>query len=239
MDNRIPKIIHYCWFGSKEIPEMEVKCIDTWKRKLKGYTFQLWNENNFDVQSSRWTYAAYKDKKYAFVADYVRLFALYEYGGIYLDTDIKVIKSFDNLLNQSAFMGFEDGVCISCGVIAVEPHNEFIKELLTIYDSDEYQYEENKTANVKKVTETLRKYGLKSDNSEQFVYGIHIYPKTYFNPMDYFGNWDKTKNTYCIHLYSGSWLNLDEQNKLKRRKRWVARIKKRLRSAGRKIIKSR
>lgn len=236
MENLIPRIIHYCWFGSNEIPETEAKCIAGWKKKLKGYTFKLWNEQSFDIESTKWTSAAYQDKKYAFVADYVRLAALYEYGGIYLDTDIKLVKSFDTLLNQDAFMGFEDGVCVSCGVIAVKPHNKFIKEILDVYNSDSFLYEENKQANVKMVTELLCKYGLKQDNSEQYVCGIHIYPKTYFNPMDYFGNWDKTKNTYGIHLYSGSWLSEEEQEKLRKRKKTLVRLKKKIRSIIRKFI---
>lgn len=237
MESCIPKIIHYCWFGGNELPATEAKCIAGWKKKLKGYTFKLWNEQTFDIKSTKWTSEAYKDKKYAFVADYVRLKVLYEYGGIYLDTDIELKKSFDDLLNQDAFMGFEDGICVSCGVIAVKPHNEFIKEILDIYNSDNFFYEEHKEANVKMITEHLHRHGLKQDNSEQHICGIHIYPKTYFNPMDYYGNWDKTKDTYAIHLYSGSWLSKDEQAKLRRRKKLLVRLKKRARSFVRKVIR--
>lgn len=236
MESNIPKIIHYCWFGGNEIPKVEAECIASWRKQLKGYTFKLWNEQSFDIKSSKWTLAAYQDKKYAFVADYVRLAVLYEYGGIYLDTDIKLIKSFDSLLNQDAFMGFEDGVCVSCGVIAVKPHNKLIKEILDVYNSDSFLYEEHKQANVKMVTELLCRYGLKQNNTEQYIYGMHIYPKTYFNPMDYYGNWDKTKDTYCIHLYSGSWLSKEEQEKLQRRKKPLVRLKKRVRSIIRKVI---
>lgn len=236
MESNIPKIIHYCWFGGNEIPKIEAECIASWKKYLKGYTFKLWNEQNFDVKSSKWTLAAYQDKKYAFVADYVRLAVLYEYGGIYLDTDIKLIKSFDRLLDQDAFMGFEDGVCVSCGVIAVKSHNKFIKEILDVYNSDSFLYEEHKQANVKIITKFLCRYGLKQNNEEQHIYGIHIYPKTYFNPMDYYGNWDKTKHTYCIHLYSGSWLSKEEQEKLQRRKKTLVRLKKRVHSIIRNII---
>lgn len=236
MESNIPKIIHYCWFGGNEIPKIEAECIASWRKHLKGYTFKLWNEQSFDIKSSKWTLAAYQDKKYAFVADYVRLAVLYEYGGIYLDTDIKLIKSFDRLLNQDAFMGFEDGVCVSCGVIAVKPHNKLIKEILDVYNSDSFLYEEHKQANVKMVTEFLCRYGLKQNNTEQYIYGMHIYPKTYFNPMDYYGNWDKTKDTYCIHLYSGSWLSKEEQEKLQRRKKPLVRLKKRVRSIIRKVI---
>lgn len=236
MESNIPKVIHYCWFGGNQIPKREMECIASWKKHLKGYTFKLWDENNFDIKSTKWTAAAYADRKYAFVADYVRLEALYNYGGIYLDTDIKIIKSFDALLYQDAFMGFEDGICVSCGVIAVKAHNKFIKKILDIYNSNDFVYEKNKNANVKMVTKILCDYGLKQNNTEQQVCGVHIYPKTYFNPMDFYGNWDKTKDTYCIHLYSGSWLSEEEQKKLMKRQKLFVRLKKRGRSLVKKFF---
>ena len=94
----IPKIIHYCWFGEKDMPDLVKKCIKSWKKILPDYEFKLWNEENFDINSTKWTKVAYKNKKYAFVSDYVRLCALLEFGGIYLDTDIRVKNSFNNLI---------------------------------------------------------------------------------------------------------------------------------------------
>jgi mannosyltransferase OCH1-like enzyme len=226
----IPKIIHYCWFGKGELPKLIEQCIKTWKRLLPDYRFMLWNEDTFDFNDSAWCQKAYSAKRYAFVADYVRLVVLYQWGGIYLDTDIKVRKSFNNLLNQDAFMGFEDGRMLSAGVIGVHPQNSFIKECLDYYKED-FDLEfllTNLYANATNMTERLCTYGLKTDNQEQYVNGIHVYPKTYFNPMDYFGNWDKSVNTYCIHLYMGSWLPEDQQKKLKLRKTLLFRVCKRI-----------
>lgn len=101
----IPKILHYCWFGGKPMPKLEKRCMESWQRMLPEYKIMRWDETTFDVYSHPFTAAAYKAKKYAFVADYVRLYALQQYGGIYLDTDIEIVKPFDNLLHYSAFGG--------------------------------------------------------------------------------------------------------------------------------------
>ena len=104
---RIPKTIHYCWFGRGEKPEIVKKCIDTWKDKLSDYEIIEWNEDNFDINQNDYVKEAYKAKKFAFVSDYVRVYALYNYGGIYLDTDVEVFKSFDDVLDNESFWGFE------------------------------------------------------------------------------------------------------------------------------------
>lgn len=110
----IPKIIHYCWFGGSEMPLLVQKCVKSWKEHLPDYEFKLWNEESFDINSSEWCKGAYKNKKYAFVADYVRLKTLYEYGGVYLDTDEKMEKSLNPFVEKdAAFMGFEDGKVLS------------------------------------------------------------------------------------------------------------------------------
>ena len=103
----IPKVIHYCWFGKKELPVKLKKCIDSWSREMSDYQIIKWDESNFDVESTKWTSQAYSEKKYAFVSDYVRLLVLYEYGGIYLDTDVMVKKSLTPFLKYNAFTGFE------------------------------------------------------------------------------------------------------------------------------------
>lgn len=103
----IPKIIHYCWFGRKEKPQQVVRFIEGWKQKLPNYTIKEWNEDNFDVNSCDFTREAYIHKKYAFVSDVARLYALFVEGGIYMDTDVEVIKSFDDLLHESFLIGYE------------------------------------------------------------------------------------------------------------------------------------
>lgn len=226
----IPKIIHYCWFGSKDYPELVKKCIKTWKKKLPDYEFKLWNEESFDINQNNWCRQAYGARKFAFVADYARLVVLKQFGGIYLDTDIKLEKSFNDLLDQEAFMGFEDGNVLSAGVIGVHPNNSFLDELLGYYqqDFDEDRIIGKNVANVKVITEKMMEYGLVTDNSEQYIRGFHVYPKTYFNPLDFFGNWDRTKKTYCVHLYMGSWLPKEQKKLLDRRKTITFKITKRI-----------
>ena len=103
----IPKIIHYCWFGRGPMPPMALKCIESWHRFMPDYEYKLWNEDNFDVNSVPYVKEAYEARKFAFVTDYVRLYALYTEGGIYMDTDVEVLKPYDDLLGLSGFTGYE------------------------------------------------------------------------------------------------------------------------------------
>lgn len=224
----IPKVIHYCWFGNKELPQLVKNCIKSWKKHLPEYEFKLWNEETFDINSNEWCKEAYKHKKFAFVADYVRLQVLYQYGGIYLDTDIKMYKTLNPFLSNHAFMGFERDEVLSMGVMGFHKNNPIIKELLEYYNRP-FQLDiiSQLESNANVTTSYLAShYGLTRDNKEQIIGDIHIYPKTYFNPMDYFGNWDKSENTICCHLYMGSWLPDEEKRKLKFRKTPLFKIGK-------------
>lgn len=221
LEKNIPKIIHYCWFGRGEMPELVKKCIKSWEKILSEYEFKLWNEDNFDIDSSEWTKSAYAAKKYAFVADYVRLKALYEYGGIYLDTDVQMKKSFNDLLHNRMFMGFECDDVLSAGVIGCHSEERFIQEFLQYYDKKfTEEISSASISNALVMTQYLeREYGLRRDNTEQIISDyLHIYPKTFFNPRDFWGNWDLSKHTYCVHLYMGSWLSEEEQRKLRLRR---------------------
>ena len=132
----IPKIIHYCWFGGKELPESAKKCIDSWKRFFPDYKIKEWNESNFDINYCDYTKEAYEAKKWAFVSDVARFKILYENGGFYFDTDVEVIKSFDDIISNGAFMGFEnDKKClVNPGLgLGVEAGNQFYKEMLDLY----------------------------------------------------------------------------------------------------------
>lgn len=225
----IPKIIHYCWFGKGTFSPLMVKCIETWKSVLPEYEFILWNEDNFDINSTAWTKHAYELKKYAFVSDYVRLKVLYQYGGIYLDTDVKMLRSFNSLLSKDGFMCFEDvkGNIVASCVMAAIPKHSFIEECLQYYDRDfTLDIIDNNEANVVDITRRLVDKGLQIGGQEQSVSGIHIFPREYFCPMDFWGNWKKTRNTYCVHLFSGSWLPDKNQKKLNRRKTWYFRFSK-------------
>ena len=161
----IPKVIHYCWFGGKNMPDMAYRCIDSWKKYLPEYEIHLWNENNFDVKNSvTYVMEAYEAKKFAFVADYVRLFALYSKGGIYLDIDVEVLKSFNDLLELNAFSGFENEVEITTGIIASKKKGAWVKEQLEYYSNRSFKLSDgtlDMTTNVEFISEKMAKDGFK------------------------------------------------------------------------------
>lgn len=206
----IPKIIHYCWFGCKKKPELVEKCISSWKIHLKDYEFMEWNEDNFNINGFEFTKKAYEDKKWAFVSDYCRLWALYRYGGIYLDTDMEVIKPLDNLLEHSSFGGLED-YFIGFGIWGCNKYDKFISEVLKYYNNLNYDdYKDRSDELVIQIHLTLiAKYlGYKdSRNKVSYFYNeVAIYPKEYFYPKKHL--WKETlitENTYTIHHYEGSW----------------------------------
>ena len=209
----IPKIIHYCWFGGNPLPNSAIKCINSWKKHFPDYEIKEWNESNYDVHKIPYIDEAYKSKKYAFVSDYARFDILYQYGGLYFDTDVEVVKSFDDILANGPFMGCEidaPQIDVNPGVgIAAEPGMEVYRQVLEHYrksyfiDSDGKM---NLMTVVKRTTEILEKNGLENKTGIQIVDGIFIYPKEYFNPFnDNTGKLSKTKNTHSIHWYSKTW----------------------------------
>ena len=205
----IPKKIHYCWFGGNPLPELAQKCIDSWKKYLPDYEIIRWDESNFDFSINDYVREAYENKKWAFITDYVRLYVLYNYGGIYMDTDVEVLKPLDELLTHKAFSGFEDKINIPTGIIASEKHNKWIKYLLDYYKDRHFIVDGkiNYTTNVLIITEmTKKKYGLKQNNTYQDLKDVVFYPNDYFCPKDHMnGEIYLTDNTYCIHHFSGSW----------------------------------
>lgn len=223
----IPKKIHYCWFGKGDLPELTVKCIESWKKLLPDYQIIEWNEENFNISSNLYVKQAYENKKYAFVSDYVRLYALYEEGGIYMDTDVEVIKKLDKFLNNKAFVGFEDEERISTGIIGAEKHNLLIKELLDYYIDREFVRKDGSldiTTNVRIITDMLLKYNFLPNNTLQEVKEMCIYPRTYFSPL----TWNTkesyyTEDTYVIHHFAGSWRS-EKQKKMENK--YVYRVLK-------------
>lgn len=207
----IPKIIHYCWFGNKEKPKMILRCIDTWKQILPDYEIIEWNEGNFDVNELKYTKEAYQSKKYAFVSDVARVKALYEFGGIYLDTDVVVYKTFNSILNNKCVLGFEMGNYIATSFMACEPNYSLMKEFYQIYKQISFLDENGNVkseTNVTKLTKILLDKGLKRDNNYQNVEDIVIYPQEFFSPFDYANCISGiTENTICEHLFSVSWLS--------------------------------
>lgn len=221
----IPKIIHYCWFGTKEIPQMEKECMKSWKIQLPDYEIKLWNETNFDLSICKYFQEAYNAKKFAFVSDFCRIYALYEYGGIYFDTDVEVLKRFDPLLEHRAFLGFENRTMVGTAMIALEPHSSLAKEMLDYYYQTPFydaSGNENLTTNVTLLNKILEKYGIKHENSYQELdEGIIVYPREYFFPKKLSDTEFRiTDAAYCVHKMSGSWLTA-RQKRIGSNKFWI------------------
>lgn len=207
MPGSIPKIIHYCWFGRTKKPKQALKCIASWKKYCKDYQIIEWNEDNFDVNINSYTKMCYESKKYAFLSDYVRLLVVEKYGGIYFDTDVEVLRPFDDLLDSRAFFGFETPEYVDTGLgFGAEAGNSLLRQMLQEYDElPDGQLE--MTGCPKLNTRALLKNGLKQNGKKQELGGTVIYPVEYFNPLvSTTGMLNKTENTYSIHWYSMSWI---------------------------------
>lgn len=209
----IPKTIHYCWFGGNELNDLAKKCISSWKECCPDYEIIEWNESNFDINCNSYVKEAYEAKKWAFVTDYVRLYVLKKYGGIYMDTDVEVLKNIDSLLQHKAFSGFENNSQISTGIMGAEKDNEWITYLLSYYNNHHFLLPDGSydlQTNVITITEmTKSKYNIKLDNSLQEVDNTFtIYPNDYFCPKNYeTSEINLTENTICIHHFNASWHN--------------------------------
>lgn len=213
----IPKIIHYCWFGPNSMPENEVKYIEEWKQKLPDYEFMFWTEEKFDIESVPYVRQAYEAKKYAFVADYVRLFALNQYGGIYLDTDVELLKDFTPFLEDMAFLGFENRTMVGTGVIGTVKANDVFVRMAEYYEKHDFKDEKgimDTTTNVKILNKLLIDKGLCPQNSEQNIGGIHIYERSVFSPKKINEtDFDITENSVSIHHFDASWLTERERRR--------------------------
>ena len=218
----IPKIIHYCWFGGSPLPEEAKKCIKSWKKHCPDYEIIEWNESNFDVNCNLYCKQAYECKKWAFVTDYARLWILYHHGGIYFDTDVKVLKSFDDFLNNECFVGIEKSqlyINVNTGVgMGAERGNKVVKDLLDSYDGIPFLVngKHDITTCTVRNTNVLKLFGYKNEDVFQQLDGVTVYPSEYFSPMDMeSGIIYKTKNTHSIHLYNLSWTSAENQKKRK------------------------
>lgn len=216
----IPNIIHYCWFGGKEKPEDVTKMIASWKKHCPDYEIKEWNETNFNIHLNRYTEEAYQQKKWAFVSDVARLWALVHEGGIYMDTDVEVIRPLDNLLVNKAFIGFEGTQWIGTNLMGTEPHNAFLQAFLEDYNHRNFTNPDgtlNQTTNVEEITSRfLTQHNLVRNGKQQQAGDFTIYPTDYFSPYDYInGKVRTTANTYSIHWFSQSWI---------KRSKWKTRL---------------
>lgn len=218
MNERIPKVIHYCWFGNNELP-LDVKgCINSWKKYCPDYKIIRWDESNFDVKMFKYTQQAYSEKKWAFVSDVARLYIIYKNGGVYLDTDVELIKPLDDLLDNECFMGFEQGNSVATGLgFGAKPNNEIIYKNLQLYINLSF-YNVDGSLNLKPcpeyTTELLIKYGLKPNGKTQKFNNIKVYSVDYFCPRLLTNGGANTNSfTYSIHHYAGSWISVYDKNK--------------------------
>lgn len=223
----IPRKIHYCWFGNGQKTELVEKCIASWKKFCPDYEIIEWNEYNYDVTQNEYMHQAYQAKRWGFVSDYARLDIVYRYGGIYLDTDVELVKSMDTLLDGDGFIGFElpvdreglhytvntgQGFGAPAGSLAIQKMLDEYRQL-SFLNSDGSQ---NLTACPAYNTRALQALGLKLDNSLQDLDGFCVYPTDYFCPI----NWKTKKcvttvNTYSIHHFDASWLTVSEKRRRK------------------------
>ena len=225
----IPKIIHYCWVGNKELPTLAKKCIASWQRVMPDYEIKRWDESNYDFKKNEFMANAYAQKKWGFVPDYARLDIIYNYGGIYLDTDVEVLKSFDDeFLKYPAFCGFESEHFIALGLgFGAQKGNKVIKSLMEPYEKSDFKISDNilkqasfyskiqadKWQTQKTVPSPILQtqyfveyYGLKQNNTRQSLQDMEVFPQEYFCPKNQVNLPIKTKAAYSVHWYAASWL---------------------------------
>ncbi len=200
----VPKIIHYCWFGKKEKPQVVLDYIQTWHENNPDYEIKEWNEENFDYKKLKFTRQAYALKKYAFVSDVARLYALYTEGGIYLDTDIRVIKSFDCFLQYKSFIGKEAPCRLSTACIGSEAGLKWIKDLLDSYTLQSFVircFRLNNSANTHRFTNYL------NNNFVALQGVVEIFEYDFFSAKVWpNGEIISSPNTVCIHEFAASWV---------------------------------
>ena len=216
----IPRKIHYCWFGRGPMPPMALKCIESWHHFMPDYEYKLWNEDNFDVNSIPYVKEAYEARKYAFVTDYVRLYALFTEGGIYMDTDVEVLKPYDDLLALSGFTGYEGSKYLPpvTGTLASQAGGEWVREQLEAYNGIHFRLPDGSydmKTNTVRISEIMKTDGFVQNGKKQVFKGMHIFPVEYFCPRQTTGEILITSDTYCDHHFMGSWSGKKKPYRLK------------------------
>ena len=213
----IPKIIHYCWFGGNPLPEDAKRYIESWKKYCPDYEIKEWNEKNFDLDMYPYVREAYDNRKFAFVTDVVRLYACYHEGGLYMDTDVEVLKNLDRFLVHDGVSGFESSTQIPTGMMGCCKGFPLFKELLDEYEGVHFVKPDgslDRTTNVIRITNTCLKYGFVPNSQYQVVNGFALYPSEFFCPKDCKDGVIRcTENSYTIHHFAGSWLTGEEKKR--------------------------
>ncbi len=209
----IPKTIHYCWFGGNPLPQLAKDCIASWKKYLPEYELVEWNESNFPLAQFPFAQEALENRKFAFVSDVCRLYAIKEFGGIYMDTDVEVLKPLDPFLHHAAFSGFENDDFVPTGIMAGEKNSQWATDLLHYYDNRSFvkaNGELDIQSNTYIISEMMKEKGFVMNNKFQEIQGyVTFYPNDYFCPKSYVtGSIDLTQNSYCIHHFAKSWIPL-------------------------------
>jgi hypothetical protein len=212
----IPKIIHYCWFGGNPLPKLAIDCIASWKTFLPEYEIIEWNETNFPIDQFIFAKQALESKKYAFITDVCRLYALKKIGGIYMDTDVEVLKPLDDFLHHTAFSGFENDDYVPTGIMASQKEEKWVTEMLNYYDNNPFINDDlslKLTSNTFIITQFMIQKGFVMNNSFQELKDyIAFYPNEYFCPKSYkTGNIELTQNSYCIHHFAKSWTPMKDK----------------------------
>lgn len=226
----IPKIIHYCWFGHNPLPGSYQCYIESWRKYCPNYVIKEWNEDNFDVSQNQYCLEAYQAGKWAFVSDYARLQIIYNYGGIYLDTDVELIKPIDDLIfDGCGFIGFQNYEQVTTGLgFAAPKKSPYVKAMLSMYEArhflktdGSYDLTPCPVANTVALLHCGMKTGKKATANVQRLNGIRVLPVDYLNPQDVdTGKISITNNTYSIHHYTASWYS-DKQNNFRKIKRVI------------------
>lgn len=217
----IPKIIHYCWFGNAEKPELIKKCIASWKKNCPDYEIIEWNEDNFNIEICDYVREAYSEKKWAFISDYARHYVLNKYGGIYLDTDVELLKPLDTFLVTN-FVALENADSIATGLImGCEGNNWFCQRMLNEYNNDHFistGIRKEPLTVCERTTKIFTDEGFVHTNKIQKVSGFTIFPTEYFCPVNPITYEEKiTNNTVSIHHYGGSWCPPEQKEYLELR----------------------
>jgi len=206
----IPKIIHCCWVGGSPMSAETKKYIDSWRRMNPDFEIKVWTEENFDFSKNLYARQAYENRKWAFVSDYVRLKVLYDFGGVYMDTDVEAVRPFGEMLNNKAFTGFERNEILVTGTMAAEKHNPWIKLHLDDYDERSFVLPDgglDLTTNAVAITSISKaNYPVQLNNQYQNLGDVTFYPFDWLCAKDYeSGKIKRTKNTVTIHHFKGSW----------------------------------